>query len=973
MQKLAAVLLTLLATSAFAFQGRPVSDLRFDGRASVYDHQVATDGIDFLVLSSPYVSGQRHTFTQKVAGGRPAGPQRQIGSGVPAGLAWTGNAYLAAWRDGQNLWVSTVSRDGSPTSTPTAPVMAGGAFMVANGDGALAFGLAAGAITVQRLDLMGRPVGSAVTYDRPPETSAIASGPAAGGFGVVFTGSTGTWLMTFRVDGSAITSAPVLLDGPFGSMSTDRHTNEATVATDGRDTIVIFGSMQYREDAQLKSAVVGPDGTVKSVRVIYTLGGTPDRKYISPAALVWDDSQYIAGISVAKDPDHRVIDPALVRIAPNGERIGDLQWISGDEAGQTALASNGTDVARMALRLPAGIGRTLTTQDVLTIEAGPGGYLAAWFDDSDGVHTVRASRLDAAGNYLDGAGVVLATIPTPAMYEERTISIDGNGPQWLVVWSANQKIQGRTVSRNGAPTGETLWIGPGYEAAVRWNGTHYVVLRSYRSLYSEILSSTGTVSETRLLAEWEEFSDGLGSGYTSYPEPLLTLLGGRMLAVYVKNRSVCYIGTPGACGDETTVLGRLLDDVDSSPFTIAESVWGRLAVAAAPTHALVMWAQYQGLGAAFLPAEAPEQVGTPFRIEGSMTDAAIAFDGNDFVAAWWQNGLVTARITPGGGIHDRREMLLGSTERGRSAAIAASVTQPALAGFIGQLSSYDNVPRAMLVFPSEIGGHHAAPSAPEITCATRLEDERIRVRWQPAADVLGIAIELQLPDGTFRTIGVAPSEATTAIVPLPGLDGSAVRIRTWNGFGVSLPSAIAPSLPAPAADVDAMPNACAGVPVEVTATLTGTPPFIVRWSDGVMQTVSDGYTATRLFTLEADTRIAVESVTDASCEAGMTNGGVDIHVTAAPRIDQQSRTVRVSPHQQATLSVVTATHGTRFAWYEGARGDTAHPVGSDAATFTTPPAARTMQYWVRLTTTCGTIDSETMTVTIDARRRAARK
>ena len=170
-----------------------------------------------------------------------------------------------------------------------------------------------------------------------------------------------------------------------------------------------------------------------------------------------------------------------------------------------------------------------------------------------------------------------------------------------------------------------------------------------------------------------------------------------------------------------------------------------------------------------------------------------------------------------------------------------------------------------------------------------------------------------------------------------------------------------------------MPHTCAGVPVEVTAMLTGTSPFVVRWSDGVVQTVSDGYTATRLMSLDRDTRIAVDSVADASCELGTANGGVDIQVTAAPRITQQSRTMRVSRNQAATLSVVSATHGTRFAWYEGVRGDTAHPVGRNDATFTTPPATRTMQYWVRLTTACGTIDSETMTVSVDTRRRAARK
>lgn len=91
-----------------------------------------------------------------------------------------------------------------------------------------------------------------------------------------------------------------------------------------------------------------------------------------------------------------------------------------------------------------------------------------------------------------------------------------------------------------------------------------------------------------------------------------------------------------------------------------------------------------------------------------------------------------------------------------------------------------------------------------------------------------------------------------------------------------------------------------------------------------------------------------------------------------PRIQRQTTNVRVTRDQTATLSV-TSIPGTRFTWYEGTRGDTTHPIGRNASTFTTPPATRTMQYWVRLTTACGTIDSENMTVTIEGKRRAARK
>jgi hypothetical protein len=86
----------------------------------------------------------------------------------------------------------------------------------------------------------------------------------------------------------------------------------------------------------------------------------------------------------------------------------------------------------------------------------------------------------------------------------------------------------------------------------------------------------------------------------------------------------------------------------------------------------------------------------------------------------------------------------------------------------------------------------------------------------------------------------------------------------------------------------------------------------------------------------------------------------------------RERALGAAREQTTTLSVMTSTQGTRFTWYEGTRGDTSHPVGRNASTFTTPPATRTMQYWVRLTTACGSIDSGGMTVALNGRRRAVR-
>jgi hypothetical protein len=1006
MLKLAVATMLLLAANVSASPGRPVSDLRFDGRSSVSNLAVASDGLDFMVLSGTGTSFGERTFTQKIADGHPVGPLRQIGIGKLGGLAWTGTEYLAASSYKKALSVVSVSREGSPTSTSRPPVVRGDKTMLAASRlGALAFGYTEDKITVQRLDLAGRPVGSAQTYAAPVGRAEMTAGPAAGGFGVVLSGYRGTWLMSFRPDGSAM-HAPLILDGPYGSTGTDYHSNRAVVATNGSDTMVVFGAGAWEGASELKGAVVGPNGLLKSVRVIHSIEpGEAGSRTMTPVGLVWDGLQYIAAVTVIKSREQ--FDSALLRITRSGDRVGELTWINEDEVQQRAYALgwNGwelllpmTDdtlgwpeynafcVSAHPVTLTAGapipLGRTLTAQTNLTIAAGPDGYLAAWFESSKNETTVRASRIDRGGNYLDGEGIVLAVVPWSARYEEATLAIDGNGPEWFVVWSSAYKISGRILSRTGTPASPVMLIGNGEEAAVRWNGTHYTVLYSDGSLNSNTVTVQGDVGETRTLAEYEEWYEGLGTYWIAYIEPSLVLMDGRLLAVFAEQQGACYIGTPGGCGEEATVQGMFLDadGADAAaPFTIAEPqfYWGDLTVAASANRTLVMWSGYEFLGGVFVSADAPEQRGTVFRVEEQGSQTSIAFDGTDFMGAWWmesdeQRTLVSGRILPDGTAQRTNEMVLDVLDVARKPVVAANATLPPLVGFVGQLFTYDHVSRAAILFVGESDDPAAVPPAPVITCATRNPDQTISVRWRPVADVLGISIELQLPDETFRAIGVASADAVSATVSTPDLDGSAVRIRTWNGEGVSEPSAIASSFPAPEAILQDTATACAGVPFTLSAALIGSAPFTVRWSDGVVQSDVNASSVSRQLTLDRDTTLSIVSVTDASCEAGNVPEAMSIRVVAAPVIETQPRTVNVAREQTATLNVVSSTNAVRYAWFEGARGDTSRPVGGNSSSFTTPGVTRTMQYWVRLTSDCGSVDSEGMTVALHGRRRAVR-
>jgi hypothetical protein len=62
-----------------------------------------------------------------------------------------------------------------------------------------------------------------------------------------------------------------------------------------------------------------------------------------------------------------------------------------------------------------------------------------------------------------------------------------------------------------------------------------------------------------------------------------------------------------------------------------------------------------------------------------------------------------------------------------------------------------------------------------------------------------------------------------------------------------------------------------------------------------------------------------------------------------------------------------------YQWHRGARGVTTNPVGANSATFTTPAMTSTHTYWVRISNGCGSIDSAAATVTVQVRRRGARR
>jgi hypothetical protein len=174
----------------------------------------------------------------------------------------------------------------------------------------------------------------------------------------------------------------------------------------------------------------------------------------------------------------------------------------------------------------------------------------------------------------------------------------------------------------------------------------------------------------------------------------------------------------------------------------------------------------------------------------------------------------------------------------------------------------------------------------------------------------------------------------------------------------------------PTAELPTWIEGCAGATVDVIARLTGTPPFVVLWSDGLQQLVT-GTTAERTIAIGSVESVRIEQVTDAHCSSTAASNAARIHAEGPPAITTQPASVTVTRGGRGALFLLVSPNTTRFQWFQGERGDTSRPAG-EGASLTTPPLEASTKYWVRVSNGCGHVDSESALVTVSAKRRATR-
>ena len=161
------------------------------------------------------------------------------------------------------------------------------------------------------------------------------------------------------------------------------------------------------------------------------------------------------------------------------------------------------------------------------------------------------------------------------------------------------------------------------------------------------------------------------------------------------------------------------------------------------------------------------------------------------------------------------------------------------------------------------------------------------------------------------------------------------------------------------------------------ALTTGTQPLLFQWYQGASSDTSQPVTGGTAATLTTQPLNAPASywvrVHNACGVADSTTASIAIAPSCMrPAIVVQPQSATVSEGSTAIVSVVATGVSLTYQWYEGPVLDFTHPIGGSAPAVLTPPLTEPAQFWVRISSPCGNVDSVAATVTpMVVRRRAA--
>jgi len=838
-------LLLAIATPSMAFRARPVSDLRFEelaltDQASPGPVAAESDGTDYLVVF-------RHEtlpniYAQVISQGVPSGPALLIGRWYAVSVIWNGSAYLVTWGDETAIYLTAVSRRGALLSGPKRVISRGVSLnAVSNGREILVTAERDGVVFGRLVTLNGDPLGDEFKIVDHPGGIQHALTGTADGFALALFGAE---TRVFYLDDAAKPrdAGGTFVEGPLGSLNV-YHSAAAKLASDGTNVALIFTRWtasstdpQVTTTAALRSVILDPrPGAIVQPRTLlsYQPSTAPEPNL---GNVIWNGSEYVVVYSIAPALYSRERRVMLQRISRAGEPLDDPVLLSTAADGSqwpSVIASNGRESLVTSggsfVRLPIGsrnptastkLSRMVSSQYELVMARRQDDFLAVWLESERDGMTIRASRIDAKGRYLDGTGIVIGTFPEPRPYGFfwPAVSVDSDGKNWLVVWSWGAHVYGCRVSAAGVvldPKPIAIPSAAGdysadFTPVVRWGGTSWLIVsNSLRQMASTTVTSDGVVGPLKILDEVSADSAPRTDYLAYFVWPVLDYDGQEfVVAVGV------WQGDLNSGKQYTSIvterLGPSGDPIGGSKFISQRELYGGyvLSLATNGSQDLIVFGSEVGGGhlqcLLFNRGLGPTTIaiGQPSDPLPSAYD--VAWNGKEFVLA-----SITApgevqlmHLSRLGAVRDTITLPRDSGEyrtlgvvfpRSSPAGQTTRGVDPPL-GLPIQHDRWSGVTRAQIAFPGDVADsqlQRQVPVAPVIGKAIG-DPTGVTITWQPQDGVLGFDIELQQPDGGERVIGVAAGSASSTHIPYAGLTGTAVRLRAWNTAGLSVPSSEVP-------------------------------------------------------------------------------------------------------------------------------------------------------------------------------------
>ncbi len=230
-----------------------------------------------------------------------------------------------------------------------------------------------------------------------------------------------------------------------------------------------------------------------------------------------------------------------------------------------------------------------------------------------------------------------------------------------------------------------------------------------------------------------------------------------------------------------------------------------------------------------------------------------------------------------------------------------------------------------------------------------------------------------LPNGLTHTNSVGSN--TDSITGVPTVSGNfPITIKAWelagntgkvisNAFTITVGTAIITIHPA---------SVAIGSGSTTTLSVTGSDSSLTyQWYSGNSSSITTPITSATSSTFTTPALTAEERywvrVTRSGVIANSNTAVVSIQTATAPVINPQPSGSTIDAGQTASMSVAATGNSPTYQWYRGAKGDTANPVGSATnSSFTTPVLSATTSFWVRVTASGLSTDSEAAVVTVRA-------